>query len=85
VVGFLDDNPDVRRRRVLGIKVLGGLEEAEELIRVARPDEVLVTIPAISPRRLEPLLAACTDANAPCRFVRREIEPARVLSQAPVE
>ena len=28
VVGFLDDNPRVRRRRVLGVKVLGGLDEA---------------------------------------------------------
>ena len=27
VVGFLDDNPAVRRRHVLGVKVLGGLDE----------------------------------------------------------
>ena len=37
VVGFLDDNPDVRRRRVHGIVVLGGLDEVEAALESARP------------------------------------------------
>ena len=36
VVGFLDDNPRVRRRRVLGVKVLGGLDEARRASERAR-------------------------------------------------
>jgi FlaA1/EpsC-like NDP-sugar epimerase len=74
VVGFLDDNPAVRRRRVLGVKVLGGLGEAETHIRATRPLEVLVTIPGISPERLEALVEACASTGATCRVVRREIE-----------
>ncbi|HXG77270.1 MAG TPA: hypothetical protein VNJ53_11925, partial [Gaiellaceae bacterium] len=45
VVGFLDDNPRVRRRRIFGISVLGALDEAERVLRGLAVDEVLVTIP----------------------------------------
>ena len=37
----------LRRRRIQGVTVLGGLLEAGTLIAVARPDEVLVTIPDV--------------------------------------
>jgi UDP-GlcNAc:undecaprenyl-phosphate GlcNAc-1-phosphate transferase len=70
VVGFLDDNPSVRRRRVLGVKVLGALDEAEALIAVGRPDEVLVTIPDVAADRLNAVVAACAAAGVPCRLVR---------------
>ena len=52
-VGFLDDNPRVRRRRILGISVLGSLDEAERAIASSRADEVLVSIPAAPQERLE--------------------------------
>ncbi len=45
VVGFLDDNPRVRRRRILGITVVGMMDEAERAIASTRAEEVLVTIP----------------------------------------
>ena len=77
VVGFLDDNPSVRRRRVLGIKVLGGLDEIETLLGVARPDEVLVTIPDVAPERLAAVLQACAAAGTPCRLVRSHTEITR--------
>jgi UDP-GlcNAc:undecaprenyl-phosphate GlcNAc-1-phosphate transferase len=85
VVGFLDDNPMVRRRRVVGVKVLGGLAEAESHLRVTRPDEVLVTIPAIDPERLETLVGACESHGVACRVVRREIEPAPSLLRTTTE
>ena len=74
VVGFLDDNPSVRRRRVLGVKVLGALDEADALIAVARPDEVLVTVPDVAADRLNPVVAACAAAGIPCRLVRSRTE-----------
>ena len=36
VVGFLDDNPRVRRRRILGVSVLGSLDEADRSNRLDR-------------------------------------------------
>jgi UDP-GlcNAc:undecaprenyl-phosphate GlcNAc-1-phosphate transferase len=85
VVGFLDDNPRVRRRRVLGVTVLGGLDEAKAHIAATRPDEVLVTIPDASSDRLEVVVAACAEAHIACRFVRREIAPPPPLAEASVE
>ena len=74
VVGFLDDNPSVRRRRVLGVKVLGGLDEIEGLLAVARPDQVLVTIPDVPADRLNAVVSACAAAGVPCRLVRSRTE-----------
>jgi UDP-GlcNAc:undecaprenyl-phosphate GlcNAc-1-phosphate transferase len=86
VVGFVDDNPSVRRRRVLGVKVLGSLDEIETLLVVARPDEVLVTIPDIEPERLAAVLRTCAAAGIPCRLVRSHTEITRSpLIEIPAE
>jgi FlaA1/EpsC-like NDP-sugar epimerase len=73
-VGFLDDNPRVRRRRILGISVVGGLDEAEHAIAGTRADEVLVTIPAAEQDRLAAVTRAAEAAGIPCRIVRRHVE-----------
>ena len=75
MIGFLDDNPQVRRRRVLGVWRLGSLDEAASHIAAARPDEVLVTIPDVAPGRLSIVQTASREAGLPCRLVRRTTEP----------
>jgi FlaA1/EpsC-like NDP-sugar epimerase len=75
VVGFLDDNPQVRRRRVLGVKVVGGLDDAAAHIEATRPQHVLITIPDVPTERLHALLAAGETAGITCRIVRRTTEP----------
>jgi UDP-GlcNAc:undecaprenyl-phosphate GlcNAc-1-phosphate transferase len=74
IVGFLDDNPRVRRRRILGVSVVGGLDEAERAIVSTRADEVLVTIPAAAADRLVAVTRAAERAGIPCRTVRRQVE-----------
>ncbi|MEX2613868.1 MAG: hypothetical protein WD380_09845 [Gaiellaceae bacterium] len=74
VVGFLDDNPRVRRRRILGITVLGALDEAARAIEGARAEEVLVTIPSAPQDRLDAVVQAAEAAGIPCRIVRRLTE-----------
>jgi UDP-GlcNAc:undecaprenyl-phosphate/decaprenyl-phosphate GlcNAc-1-phosphate transferase len=74
VVGFLDDNPRVRRRRILGITVLGSLDEAARAIAGARAEEVLVTIPEAAPGRVDAVVRAAEAAEIPCRIVRRRTE-----------
>jgi FlaA1/EpsC-like NDP-sugar epimerase len=74
VVGFLDDNPRVRRRRIQGIVVLGGLDEADRAIASARADEVLVTIPDAPRDRLDAAIGAAETPGIPCRIVRRRTE-----------
>ena len=74
VVGFLDDDPRLRRRRMQGVPVLGGLDEVDHVLAVARPDVVLVTIPAADRGRLDSVVSGCERADVDCRFVRRELD-----------
>jgi UDP-GlcNAc:undecaprenyl-phosphate/decaprenyl-phosphate GlcNAc-1-phosphate transferase len=85
VVGFVDDNPRLRRRRIHGVTVHGGLHDLERLLGEMRVDEVLVTIPAAPPERLEAIVAACAAAGVECRFVRREMAPPPTLARASAE
>jgi len=74
VVAFVDDNPSLRRRRVYGVQVAGGMHEVERLIARLEPELVLVTIPDAPRDRLDAVVAACTAAGVECRFVRRETD-----------
>jgi UDP-GlcNAc:undecaprenyl-phosphate GlcNAc-1-phosphate transferase len=74
VVGFLDDNSRIRRRRILGITVVGALDEASRAIASARVDEVLVTIPDARQERLNAVVRASEEAGVPCRIVHRRTE-----------
>jgi UDP-GlcNAc:undecaprenyl-phosphate GlcNAc-1-phosphate transferase len=84
VVGFVDDNPRLRRRKIHGVQVLGSTDELARLIERTTPDIVLVTIPDAPRERLDPIVAACAEAGVACRFVRREIDldPRVVLGSA---
>jgi UDP-GlcNAc:undecaprenyl-phosphate/decaprenyl-phosphate GlcNAc-1-phosphate transferase len=85
VVGFVDDNPRLRRRRIHGVTVHGGFGDLGRLLGEMQVAEVLVTIPAAAPERLEAIVAACNTAGVDCRFVRREIAPPPSLAGASVE
>ena len=45
VVGFLDDNPRLQRRRVQGVPVLGTTDEADAVLRSSGADEVVASPP----------------------------------------
>jgi UDP-GlcNAc:undecaprenyl-phosphate GlcNAc-1-phosphate transferase len=74
VIGFVDDDPRLRRRRMQGVPVLGGLAEIEQVLGQAKPDVVLVTIPHAPRERLDAVVSSCGKADVPCRFVRRELD-----------
>jgi UDP-GlcNAc:undecaprenyl-phosphate GlcNAc-1-phosphate transferase len=74
VIGLVDDNPKLRRRRVQGVPVIGGTHELARLLERFSPDIVLVTIPEASRERLDAIVDACSTAGVQCRFVRREID-----------
>ena len=85
VVGFVDDDPRLHRRRLLGVPVRGGTLDIERILATAQPDTVLVTIPQAPADRLDAVVRACAAAAVPCRFVRREtdLDPLVVLGAAP--
>jgi UDP-GlcNAc:undecaprenyl-phosphate/decaprenyl-phosphate GlcNAc-1-phosphate transferase len=84
VVGFVDDDRQLARRRLQGVPVLGGIGEIERIIARSRPDTVLVTIPDAPREQLGIVIEACARAEVPCRFVRRErdLDPRVILGAA---
>ena len=62
VVGFLDDNPRLRRRRVQGVPVLGTTDDARAVLATSRADELVVTIPEAPVERLDLVAQACDTA-----------------------
>ncbi|HLY94646.1 MAG TPA: nucleoside-diphosphate sugar epimerase/dehydratase [Gaiellaceae bacterium] len=47
-IGFIDDDPTKRNTRILGVRVLGTMEELPRIVRDHHPDEVLIAIPSTS-------------------------------------
>jgi FlaA1/EpsC-like NDP-sugar epimerase len=84
VVGFVDDDPRLRRRRMQGVLVLGGSREIAWILERAQPHVVLVTIPNAPRERLDAIVEACERAGIRCWFVRREtdLDPVTVLGSA---
>jgi len=74
VIGFVDDNPMLRRRSIHGVKVLGTTHEFARLLERTTPDIVLVTIPNAPRETLDAVVEACARADVACKFVRREID-----------
>jgi UDP-GlcNAc:undecaprenyl-phosphate/decaprenyl-phosphate GlcNAc-1-phosphate transferase len=74
VVGFVDDDPALRRQRIQGVPVLGGLDEIGWAIGRLEPETVFVTIPSAPRERLDAIVEACKRAGVTCRFVRREMD-----------
>jgi UDP-GlcNAc:undecaprenyl-phosphate GlcNAc-1-phosphate transferase len=87
VVGFVDDDRALRRRRIQGAPVLGATADLEKILASVRPDAVLVTIPDAPRERLDSVVRACARAHVRCRFVRREtdLDPEVVLGGAIVK
>jgi len=84
VIGFVDDDPRLRRRRLQGVPVVGTLSDTGRVLALAQPDVVLVTIPNAPRARLDEVVRACAEAGVSCRFVRREhdLDPLAVLGAA---
>jgi UDP-GlcNAc:undecaprenyl-phosphate GlcNAc-1-phosphate transferase len=74
VVGFVDDDPALRRRRIQGVPIVGAIEEIGWIVGRYSPDAVLVTIPDAPRERLDAVIEACRRADVACSFVRRQID-----------
>jgi UDP-GlcNAc:undecaprenyl-phosphate GlcNAc-1-phosphate transferase len=75
VVGFVDDDARLWRRRLQGVPVLGSADESARIVLQARPDQVIVTIPGAPRERLDFVADACAQAGIPCRVLRQELDP----------
>jgi len=74
VVAFVDDDPQLRRRRLSGIRVAGDTASLRPLLQRLQPDVVFVTIPDAPQERLAQIVGACSAQDVTCRFVRRDVD-----------
>jgi UDP-GlcNAc:undecaprenyl-phosphate GlcNAc-1-phosphate transferase len=61
ILGFIDDDPRIRRMKVQGYPVLGGFSALEVLISTKSVDLVLVTARGLDAARMSALEAVCAD------------------------
>jgi FlaA1/EpsC-like NDP-sugar epimerase len=47
-IGFVDDDPRKRHTRIMGVRVLGTIDELPRILREHRPDELLIAMPTVS-------------------------------------
>jgi UDP-GlcNAc:undecaprenyl-phosphate GlcNAc-1-phosphate transferase len=84
VLGFVDDDETLYRRRLQGVPVVGGLGEMARVLEETRPDAVLVTIPNAPRDRLDAVVRECARVGVDCGSVRPEadLDPLVVLGAA---
>jgi FlaA1/EpsC-like NDP-sugar epimerase len=46
-LGFIDDDPRKQHTRIMGVRVLGTIDELPRVLREHRPDEVLIAMPSV--------------------------------------
>ncbi len=71
VVGLVDDDPQQRGNRVLGVPVLGCCREIGQLAVRLQVQKIVVAIPSLSAERLREILADCKAAHVPVRLLPR--------------
>ncbi len=75
-VGFLDDDPAKRHRRIASVPVLGTLDDLERVLEHLRVDEVLITIPSAHGATIRRILerVRAVDPRLPCRTMPALVE-----------
>ena len=69
VIGFVDDNPGKKERRVAGIPVLGDGELVGSLVKKHAVETILIAIPSATGAQMTSILGLCHAAGAECKTV----------------
>jgi len=66
-IGFVDDDPRKRNTRILGVRVLGTMDELPRIVRDFKPDELLIAIPSASGDTRRRVVEAAQVENVPVK------------------
>lgn len=66
-VGFLDDNPQLRRVRIQGVPVLGTIESLESVLNKMAVDVILIAMPSASSAEMQRVVELCERVSVPFR------------------
>jgi len=68
-VGCLDDNATKRGIKILGVPVLGSVDQLKEVVEENRVDEVLIAVPSATGAQMRRFVEICNRANVRFRTV----------------
>ena len=66
-IGLIDDDPNKRKYRFQGVKVLGSTAELPEILRSRRPSEVHMALPSAGGQARAAVVSACREAGVPVK------------------
>lgn len=66
-VALVDDDPEKFNREIHGVRVYGGLNELEEIVRLLDVQLVLLAIPSARKETVARLIAECAKADVQCK------------------
>ena len=59
VVGFLDDDSEKFKREIHGVKILGGVKAAKDVVEVFNIAQIIIAIPTASAKRMRQIVNLC--------------------------
>jgi FlaA1/EpsC-like NDP-sugar epimerase len=69
LVGFLDDDPSLAKKKVANLPVLGRTIQLEDVVRAHEVDEVIIAVPTAPGYFVRCMVKHCHDAGVPCKIV----------------
>jgi FlaA1/EpsC-like NDP-sugar epimerase len=70
-VGLLDDDPQLKGRRIQGVKVLGRIDQLAEIARATAADLCVIALPIAQTQALQRVISLCDDTGMPFRKLGR--------------
>ena len=70
-VGLLDDDPQLKGRKIHGVKVLGRLDQMAEIARETAADLCVIALPTAQTRAFQRVVSICDDVGMPFRKLGR--------------
>lgn len=74
VVGFVDDDLKKQGKRVMGVRVMGTIEELSELVGKCQVDEIFIAIPSAQGETIRRVIKECQKERIIFRVVPRTLE-----------
>jgi len=68
-VGFLDDDPGMRRESVLGLPVFGAVDSLPEIVQSTRADQILIAMPSASGEAIRKVALLADQARVTYRII----------------
>ncbi len=66
-IGFVDDDPRKQHSRIMGVRVLGALDDLPHVLRDQRPDELLIAMPSVSGEVRRRIVESAQQAKVPVK------------------